>query len=61
MKLGVEIFFSKSPIVGRFSIFHAKLQVFAGLGAFLMEFFVIFVSFFHAKFQFFAGLDGLFE
>ena len=25
---GSRIFFSKSPIVGRFSIFHAKLQVF---------------------------------
>ena len=28
MKLGVEIFFSKSQRVGRFSIFHAKLQFF---------------------------------
>ena len=26
---GSRIFFSKSPIVGRFSIFHAKLQVFS--------------------------------
>ena len=43
---GSRFFFSKSPIVGRFSIFHAKLHVFAGLGAlfgsFFGQFFVIF-------------------
>ena len=40
---------SKSPIVGRFSIFHAKLQVFAGLGAFLGELFCQFFVIFSCK------------
>ena len=33
VNLGVGIFFQKSQYVGLFSIFHAKLQFFAGLGA----------------------------
>ena len=34
-KLGVGIFFSKSPNIGRFSIFHAKLQFLRGWILFL--------------------------
>ena len=49
VKLGVEIFFSKSPYVGRFSIFHAKLHVFAGLGALFDTFFCHFLVFFLCK------------
>ena len=56
--------------------FHAKFQLFAGLGALFKYFFfhaklkllrgwvvflVPFLSFFHAKCQFFARLGGLFE
>ena len=45
---GSRFFFSKSPLVGRFSFFHAKLQVFWGgfsfLGQFFSQFFVIFSS-----------------
>ena len=41
--------------------FHAKLQVFAGLGALFGIFFGTFLSFFHAQLQFFARLGGLFE
>ena len=59
--LGVENVFSKSPQVGRFSIFQAKLQVFAGVGALFGTFFGTFLSFFHAKFQFFARLGDILE
>ena len=61
MKLGSGFFFSKSSLVGWFSIFHAKLQVFAGLGALFGNFFGTFLSFFQAKLEFLAGLGGLFE
>ena len=55
VKLGVEIFFfSKSPFVGRFSIFHSKLQVFAGLGAFLGELFCHFLVIFSCKISVFC-------
>ena len=46
VKLGVGIFFSKSPIIGRFLNFHAKLQFFAGLRALLGTFFVNCLSFY---------------
>ena len=61
MKLGVEIFFSKSPVVGRFLIFHVKLQFLDRLDGFFGQFFVNFLSFFQAKLELLAGLGGLFE
>ena len=61
VNLGVEIINFKITPVGRFSIFHAKLQVFAGLGALFGNFFGTFLSFVQAKLEFLAGLGGLFE
>ena len=57
---GSRFFFSKSPIVGRFSIFHAKLQVFAGLGAFLGELFCHFLVIFSCKISVFCGAGRYF-
>ena len=46
---GSRIFFSKSANIGRFSIFHAKLQFLERLGALFGQFFVIFWVFFSCK------------
>ena len=46
---GSSIFFSKSQKVGRFSIFHAKLQLFVGLGALFRTFFWHFLVIFSCK------------
>ena len=47
-------FFRVSAVVGRFSIFHAKLQVFAGLGALFGTFFC---HFFMQNFSFLGGWE----
>ena len=61
MKLGVEIINFKITNVGRFSIFHAKLQKLRGGFSSFLSIFCHFLSFFQAEIEFLEGLGGLFE
>ena len=52
---GSRIFFSKSPKVGRFSIFHAKLQILKGGFSFFWSSFCRFFGIFSSKTWVFSG------